>query len=162
MIWHLHEILKPQRSQKILARAVLPTVSRVVAVSQASLDAVLALGAPSCRSLRIPNGIDLAQWDGGSDLEPSPDWRGRLGVTDANVVFATFSQLVHGKGLHVFVEAAHRVARDCPEARFWVVGQAYAGEAGYFTRLLELAPGGARPRGHHVRWTPARRALTHA
>jgi glycosyltransferase involved in cell wall biosynthesis len=48
--------------------------------------------------------------------------RSDLGVADDEVLFAAFGRLQNGKGQDIFIEAAARIAVQCPSARFLVVG----------------------------------------
>lgn len=68
----------------------------------------------------IPNGIDLARFDS----TPAPSTlRAEYGIEPGTPIVLLVSRLVPRKGIEHFLEAATRVLRQIPDARFVVVGE---------------------------------------
>ncbi len=120
-IGHLRDIVK------LSATAVcdLNRLDRILAVSAATRDTHLRQGLDAKRSYVQFNGIDL-------DLfRPAPQtgWlHEELELpADAQLVGA-IGQLVIRKGHEVFLQAAARIAEQCPRAHFLVIGDCYSGK----------------------------------
>lgn len=62
---------------------------------------------------------------------------------DASQVVGMVARIAPWKGQHLFLDAAAKVARECPDVRFRVVGAPLFGEERYFERLRAVADGPA-------------------
>lgn len=105
------DILLPQRSagQHRLQRWVYRLAHRVVANAKAGGDQLVREGVDRAAVALIPNGVDLAQYS------PAPARAARRVVT-------TVANLRAEKGHDVLLRAAALVGRECPDARFQLVG----------------------------------------
>ena len=101
--------------------AVLRRFPRLVAVSDALRDELVAAGVPGDRIRVVPTAIDPERFAEGA-VERGRIWRDRWGAGDAPVV-ATVGRLYRQKGLGFFLDAAARILRAAPRARFWIVGE---------------------------------------
>jgi len=91
-------------------------------------DLMLPVSKASQRTLeRLRPLVDIRLLYGGTPLTAVseadlPAARAELGAGPGDLLVGVFGRLQRWKGQDVFVEAASRVARQCPEARFAVVG----------------------------------------
>ncbi|NPV90672.1 MAG: glycosyltransferase [Firmicutes bacterium] len=107
-------------AREMLNRA---TSRRVIAISQAVREALLAEGTPADRIELIYNGIDVEKL-----RKEASRWEGRegLGLVGSPVV-GMVGRLEPEKGHRCFLEAAARVSKDFPGAVFLVVGDGSLG-----------------------------------
>lgn len=124
-VWHVSEIVdRPALVRRFIARTVTRSADRVVCVSHAVRDHLLATepwAAPRCEV--IYNGIDPAPFraaDGASV-------RAELGAAGRPIV-GMIGRLGTWKGEELLLEAARRVVRRVPDALFVVVGGVLQGE----------------------------------
>lgn len=68
--------------------------------------------------LVVHNGTEL----GVAEVREAARVRKEFGISGAAPIVLMVTRLQRQKGIHVFLDAAARVARNCPEARFLVVG----------------------------------------
>lgn len=86
----------------------------------------------------VPNGVELDVFR--PDPQAAAALRAELGLAPRHLIVTAAGRLQPWKGQHVFLEAAARVAREVPEARFLVVGEALFGQdRDYPGRLREQA-----------------------
>ena len=71
------------------------------------------------RVVSIPTGVDLEVY---RPLQPDPRTREHLGLSPRHVVIGTVAFMRDYKGLSYLVDAASLVCRQCPDARFVIVG----------------------------------------
>jgi glycosyltransferase involved in cell wall biosynthesis len=121
VVWRLHDIVGPAtfgRAQ-ILALRLVAAVSRprVLSVS-AAVDGAARETLRIADSTTLHNGVDITRLRAHGKL----DLRNRLGWPPDAVVFGMIGRLVRWKGGLDFVEAADRVLREVPSARFILVG----------------------------------------
>jgi len=92
-----------------------------VSVADAMTEQAVAAGvAPPERFRTILSGMEVERY-----LKPTVDraaMRKRLGFDDSDVVICKVGRLFHMKGHEYLVEAAADVVRQCPEAKFLLVG----------------------------------------
>lgn len=94
------------------------TSSRVIAVSEAVRESLIAEGMPRERIALIYNGIDVERF---RQEAARSDARASLGLGSAPVV-GTVGRLEAEKGHRCFLEAAARIKKEYPDAVFLVVG----------------------------------------
>jgi glycosyltransferase involved in cell wall biosynthesis len=110
----------------------------VLVNAEAVREHLVGEGFPSGKVTVIPNGINL----GGFRSRPDPDaLRRSLGLPAFGPLVTVVSRLNPMKGIEPFLEAAERIARRLPEARFLVVGdgEPSPGRTSYRARLEALA-----------------------
>ena len=119
--------------------------------SKATLEAMRKLR-PRARHAVVHPGVPQVA------VDPDDARRARreLGAGDGEVLFGVFGRLQRWKGQDVFVEAAARVAREIPAARFAVVGGSVFGLEPEFTRAL-VARAGALGLGGRIVFAGHRR-----
>lgn len=113
--------MRPGRALRALERlemALYRRAARIVVVTEAFRERLVARGVPEGKIVVVPNGIDPA-W-----LEAAPDGRAvrrRLGLEEKFVVgYVGTHGMAHG--LEVFLEVAPEVARRWPQVHFLFVG----------------------------------------
>ncbi len=125
---------------RLEARAVARSDRVVVASADMRRD-LLGRGVPAARITRIPYGIDTGRF------RPLPDEgrrvRAELGVAPDALVFGTVGRFHPWKGHRHLVEAAARVVRERPEARFVLAGDAVFGAQRGFREELAARIRGA-------------------
>lgn len=107
--------------------------SAFIANSWFTHQALVGAGVPSERVRMVYRGVDTSEYRPG---EPSSKIRVELGLSPQALVVTVVGRLQHWKGQHVVIEAAPLVARQFPEVRFLIVGDALFGiEQEYPERL---------------------------
>jgi glycosyltransferase involved in cell wall biosynthesis len=94
------------------------------------------LGSPACHV--IYPGIDLAEFDREA-LPPAAEVRAEFNIPQGRLLVGTVARLQRWKGVHVFLQAAARVARVNPAIHVMVVGGAHFSEPEYPAELERLA-----------------------
>jgi glycosyltransferase involved in cell wall biosynthesis len=123
------------RNPAIDALATASPFAVALANSAASLEAMRQLR-PRARHELLHPGVPLTR----VELADVRAARAELGARDGEVLFGVFGRLQGWKGQDVFVEAAARVARESPAARFAVVGGSVFGlEPEYVASLADRA-----------------------
>ncbi len=112
-----------------LPRALSRFVAHHICVSQSIADHLIAWGVPAAKVSVIHNGIAV---------EAGPPPR----PCTPTVTVGAVGRFVRWKGLHVAVEAALRVAVDCPQARFMFVGGVHPNIPEYHAELEALVKAG--------------------
>lgn len=85
---------------------------------------------------KIYDGIDLEKFKPG---KPAADLRAEIGIPADAPVAGIVCRLDPWKGVDLFLEAAARVYRQLPQARFWVCGGEIEGHEGYEAFLRKKA-----------------------
>lgn len=111
-------------------------VDRFIFISQCIAQDSIRQGAEPTKGTVIYNALDLAEflqsYDDGAE-------RARLGLAPDDRVVGILGRLVPWKGHRVFLEAMARVARQVPNLRCLIVGDAAPGEQAYRAELEALA-----------------------
>lgn len=92
----------------------------IIANSRAGADHAVANGWPGEKILVIPNGIDISYFQ--PDFQGRAKVRNEWGVADDEVLIGLVARLDPMKDHPTFLQAAARIARECPHARFACVG----------------------------------------
>ena len=113
------------RAQKLICRL----ADRVVVNASAIRDWLVADGYPEGKIVVIRNGVDIARYGARSS---GTALRQEFGLPAAAPLVVMLARLNPKKGVECFLEAAARVHRQCPDACFLAVGEAYKrGDAGF-------------------------------
>jgi len=126
-IWHVHEIIeRPQSVRRFLAYHFNHYADWVVAISNAVRDQIrVDAESVDAHLVTIPDAVDVVKFN------PSVDGsalRRAWHVAPKDVLFGVVGRVHRWKGQDVFIEAAAEVAKQIPEAKFVVVGDAVLGE----------------------------------
>ena len=120
LIWHMHDILRDDTTNRVLVRFLSACSVRIIAVSEATRAALCHMGAPAGKIRVIYNGLDPAAWDPDMpDFDPAAlrrQWKIPLDTT----VLLHIGRITRWKGQHIFLQAARRL--ESPAAVFLVVG----------------------------------------
>lgn len=144
---------------RAVLRAVLPRARRIVAVSRALKDEVVALGVQKERVAIVTNGVDGALFC----PRPRGPARAELGLAPDGRLVVYVGRLEQSKGVIDLLEAFARVAPAHPDLRLALVGDGAAREqcralADRIGPRVVLA--GARPLAEVPRWMAAADVLT--
>ena len=136
VVWRLHDIVDSDAFNRfnIALFRIFATLcaSKVLAVSEAARDALIARGVSADKVAAVYNGIDLDEFVPGSARERvRKEWN----IAEDAPLAGMVGRLVDWKGPDRFIEAAALVAEELPRARFILVGDAIFGEAGYVDEL---------------------------
>lgn len=137
LVWHVRDVHPMRRPDEwLLVQALSRVARRVVCISRATARPLPTAASPKVRV--VPNGLDPAQFDP-TQAQPQA-LRARWGVGPEEVLVGTVGWLAPWKQVDHVVEMAQRVAQECPEARFVVVGEVAAPRhAPYVASLKERA-----------------------
>jgi len=134
VVWHLHDILSTEHFSRTKIRLVVALANwrkaRVLANSQASLEAFLAAGGSADRSEVLYNPVDPSPF---VRAVPIPGFRETLGAAD-EPLWGVFSRLASWKGQHVAIEALARI----PRGHLILVGAPFFGEEPWEAHLKSL------------------------
>lgn len=137
--WHIHDIYKEPTFSRLnlwmLKTLASRFTARIISVSEAAKEAMVALGVPGEKIQTVYNGIDMELLK--RTREPA-EVRAELGIEPDAPVAGMVGRLVDWKGPDYFIRAAARVAQSVPEARFLLVGAATFGEESYLDGLKRL------------------------
>lgn len=134
---HLREIGKLSRARRLRLEA----CSELLAVSQATADALIAQGTPPERLRVAYNGIDPAPWRAAQPLRRH----------DPRPLLLSVGQLVRRKGHDVLLDALWRLQTP---VELWLAGERYSAKAEALDLVAEQRETAASlaARGHAVRW----------
>jgi len=113
LVYH-HRVEETRRGA---TRWVAARAARVICVSLAASEG---LGASAAKVRIVHDGIDVERF--------KPPARGPARPMDAAARIMVVGRLSREKGQDIFLEAAARVARKCPRARFTLAGEAFLSE----------------------------------
>jgi len=140
VVWRLHDIVDADAFSRlnIMLFRFFATffATKILAVSEAVRDALIARGVRGDKIAVVYNGIDMEALARTAQREEA---RAEWGLEEDAPVAGLVGRLVDWKGPDRFLEAAAKVAGDLPQARFMLVGDAIFGEAGYLGELKEMA-----------------------
>ncbi|MBC7224879.1 MAG: glycosyltransferase family 4 protein, partial [Anaerolineae bacterium] len=123
LVWHVRDVHDTRRPDEwLLVQALSRVAEGIVCISRATARPLPAVARPKVRV--VPNGLDPAQFDL-ARAEPQA-LRARWGAAPEEVWVGAVGWLAPWKQVEHVVEMAQRVAQECPEARFVVVGEAAA------------------------------------
>lgn len=130
-----------------LERLAATLCDKIVCVGREQFAIGVASGVASAQKMIvIPNGVDVPAADGG---RRRAEVRSSLGLTGDEVAVGMVARLSPQKGVGKFIEAAALVARECPEARFFLIGSGPLESAMRCrARTLSLGPGRFGFMGH--------------
>lgn len=109
---------------------------------------------PKLPAVVIYPGVDLAE---NNPMRPpsTEEVRTQLGLPSQSFIVGIVARLQRWKGVHVFVEAALRVARDHPNVHFVIVGGSHHSEPDYRAELEEqVIASGIADKIHFVGYQP--------
>lgn len=133
ILLHVHESLPARPLYALALRQAARDYSRYIAVSGAGTALLASIGADLDRGSIIPNGIEARLLDG---PPPAP----AAEVTGPGPHIGVFGVIEPRKGQDVFLRAAELLARDHPQAQFWIVGPlALKDKAGFQAQIRAMA-----------------------
>jgi len=124
-IWHVQEIFNNRNDlspcfNRGLVSAVMRAFSDVVVFCSQASARSFGFERTSRRTRVIYNGVDTGRFRPDGDLRR--EWRRRLGIGPNGLAVGTLGGCLVNKGIWDFLEAAARVVRQRPDARFVVGG----------------------------------------
>jgi glycosyltransferase involved in cell wall biosynthesis len=102
-----------------LERALSHVTDVIVSVNEADRQRLIRWGIAPHKVVTVPNGVDLAQFEGPADGEAL---RKALGLAGGRPLVMQVGRLSAQKDPLAFVEGAARVVQECPDAQFALVG----------------------------------------
>ena len=141
LVWQMSEFIKAQPWHRLAIHRIICNASAIVAISNATREAIIELGAPTQCVKTISEGITLEDYNVSStDLA---QFRMGLSIKPESPLIVMVGWIQQLKGWHVLVEAIPFVRSQFPDARFLFVGDCIdAGSKNYQLqlrmRLIEL------------------------
>lgn len=129
--------LRDFESSSFMVRRYAALVDHHVAVSSAVQESLLELGIPREKTSLIHDALDLEEFDTGV---PTDYLYREFNVKKSDRLFGIFGRIIEWKGIKEFILAAHRVLREIPDAKAFIVGSTSDGAESYreeMTRLVE-------------------------
>lgn len=119
---HLHDTCTPRgRMFRVLDLQTLRFFPKIIAVSRAVREELVAAHLPAERIQVVHNGVDVARFAKGA-ADRAAIWRERQGGGQGGTIISTVGRLTPQKGIHTFLQAARLIIQKQPNVRFWVVG----------------------------------------
>jgi glycosyltransferase involved in cell wall biosynthesis len=115
LLVHVHDAQPPKTTYRAALRLLMPYADTFVCVSKASQAAVLSVGVPEKKTQIVYNGLSERLLNSTFTPEPS--------VNGPGPHIAVVGHLYELKGQRVFLEAARRLAKDFPTAKFYLIGE---------------------------------------
>jgi glycosyltransferase involved in cell wall biosynthesis len=110
--------------QKIADRMLEPVTDIAIAVSQSTADFVIhARQIPASKVKVVYLGVPLGEFSRPRTADEIRDARAELGIATDTFAVGTVTRLHDSKGNSYLVEAAARVVKERPQARFFLVGE---------------------------------------
>jgi glycosyltransferase involved in cell wall biosynthesis len=104
-----------------VGKEALDAADRIIAVSNATKNYILNLGAKPSKVKVIHNGVDLARFQPMKGKKQ--EMRRRLGIPKDAVVVSTVRRVVYKNGIDTFIDAADAVVQKNPHVHFVVAGK---------------------------------------
>lgn len=104
-----------------VGKEALDVADRIIAVSNATKNYILNLGAKPSKVKVIHNGVDLARFH--PIQGKKQEMRRKLGIPKDAVVVSTVRRVVYKNGIDTFIDAANVVAQKNPHVHFVVAGK---------------------------------------
>lgn len=136
VVWHAREMLIRPGLRRLMSALSRYAPSAIISASEAVKRQF-----PAARGQLsvIPNGLDVLEIRRRAATVPRQEMRRRMCVPPGSPLVGMVSRIAPGKGQHVFIEAASRIAEDHPTARFLIVGGPLFGEEVYLQKLRHQA-----------------------
>ncbi len=115
LLVHVHDAQPPKKTYRAALRLLMPYTDTFLCVSKASQAAVLSVGVPEKKTQIVYNGLSERLLNSTFTPEPS--------VNGPGPHIAVVGHLYELKGQRVFLEAARRLAKDFPTAKFYLIGE---------------------------------------
>lgn len=110
-----------QLNDVVVGKETLKDADKIIAVSNATKDYIVGLGADAGKIRVIHNGVDLARFRPLNDERA--EMRGKLGIPKNAVVVITVRRLVYKNGIDTLIDAADIAVKKNPNIIFLVVGK---------------------------------------
>lgn len=119
---HLHDTCTPRGKMfRVVDLQTLRFFPKIIAVSRAVREELVAAHLPAERIQVVHNGVDVARFAKGA-ADRAAIWRERQGGGQGGTIISTVGRLTPQKGIHTFLQAARLIIQKQPNVRFWVVG----------------------------------------
>ena len=120
-IWHLHDILKEQKSNRLLCIFLSKMANQIVVVSHAVKKSLVNFGIDSNKIKVIYNGLDLKLWN--PEIPDKSYLYKEFTVNKASIKIGIIGQLAEWKGQDIFLDAAIYLAKmDYVNLRYYIIG----------------------------------------
>jgi glycosyltransferase involved in cell wall biosynthesis len=139
VVWRIHDVVDEKAFSRfnirLLTTCAKYLATKVITPSPAVKEALMMLGVPAEKLSVVYYGIDF---DKVCPVRKRDEVRTELGIDASAPVAGFVGRLVEWKGPDYFLRAAAAVAKEIPEARFLVVGDAMFGEQAFEDMLRSL------------------------
>jgi glycosyltransferase involved in cell wall biosynthesis len=134
-IYHIHEnVHKPRLVATVLKRVAASLADTLICVSEAVKASFLGAGVSAGKLVTVNNCIDLDKF---SLSHTGAKARGEFAPQGDEKLVASIGRVVPKKGHHYVIAAAKKVVKQCPTARFLIVGAGRAEKDDYRQQLAD-------------------------
>ncbi|MBV9989204.1 MAG: glycosyltransferase family 4 protein [Chitinophagaceae bacterium] len=134
-IWHIHEtIMKPVIICRIIAWLIRHCTEKAIVVSETVLQHWMRYVKDASKFALIYNGIDTAPF-----ANKESAFRAEYGIGNGELLIGVIGMIHYLKGQDYFLQIAGIIAKEHPDARFVIVGDAFPGYEYLFKKLETLA-----------------------
>ena len=145
-IWHVHEIVEhPKALRWYLQRMAAQYSERVVCVSQAAFDGLLVSERARRKGVVLQNGLDPRPFAVTTGRDRVRD---ELGCAADDIVIGFVGRISDFKAPDLLAQAAERVIRARPQARFFLAGDSVVGQHDMWDRVSAMIASG--PHGERI------------
>ena len=137
-VWHVREIVWQSKILRAVERFLLKHLTDRVVVTSDAVAGIIgnSRGSTPAHVRKIPNGIDTRLYHPGNDGRGVREQLGR--ATEVPLV-GLVCRLDRWKGVETFLQAVALCHKECPEARFLIVGGEIEGGEAFAKELYRLA-----------------------
>lgn len=138
LIWHVHDLIRSRFFNRIMISITDKFVDRLIVISNAVGQSMIAVGATPSKIVVIYNGIDTKRFDP-QQICGNIRLREMLGIHEDDFVIVSIGRLIPRKGHSTLIRAIGFLARKYPNIRAIIVGAPYDSDSEqYRDKLREL------------------------
>jgi len=138
VVWHVHDLIRPTRFNRVAISFISRFVDRVIVISRAVGKHMTATGVKRRKLTVVHNGIDSERFDSRKPFD-SVEFRKMIGFTEDDFIILIAGRLIPRKGQDTFIKSVEVLADKYPNVRAIILGAPYDyGTQEYMDSLVDL------------------------